>query len=110
MYTNPQPTIQEMNRTIAEFDGWIYTESGKSAKKGKNGNSYPSNAIRYHDKWFWLKPVIDKIFTYALAYPEQVKPIIEMRIVVHIKAAHEKVYEFAKWYLENEKPTKKAGL
>lgn len=97
------PSIPEMNRTIAEFDGWVFTESGKSAKKGKNGNSYPAGALRYHDRWYWLKPVIDNIFTYALAYPDQVKPIIEMRIVVNIKQAHKRVYEFAKWYKENLK-------
>lgn len=56
-----------------------------------------------HDKWFWLKPVIDKIFTMALDYPEQVKPITDMRIVVNIGQAYERVYEFAVWYKENVK-------
>jgi len=45
-----------------------------------------------------LRGVIDKIFTYAIAYPEQVSPILEMSIVVGISAAHEKVYKFCEWY------------
>jgi len=92
------PTITEMNRTIAEFDGWIYGKAGKYARKGKNGSPFRAEHIHYHDSWNWLKPVIDKIFTYALLYPDQVKPITDLRIVAHIKVAHEKVYEFAKWY------------
>lgn len=97
------PSIPEMNRTIAEFDGWRYTSSGKYAIKGKNGGPYKAEFLRYHDKWHWLKPVIDKIFMYAIAYPDQVKPFLEMRIVVGIKFAHQAVYEFALWYKENVK-------
>lgn len=92
------PTIPEMNRIIGELDGWIYSASGHTAKRGRNGPSYKAEFLRYHDSWKHLKPVIDKIFGFALAYPDQVKPIIEMRIVVNIKIAHERVYEFALWY------------
>jgi len=98
------PTIPEMNRTIGELDGWIFSRSGKTAKKGKNGPWRNTKDFRYHDSWKWLKPVIDEIFGYALVHPEKVKPIIEMRIVVNIKFAHERVFEFAKWFqtLNNE--------
>lgn len=58
--------------------------------------------LKYHTSWDWLKPVVDEIFKYALAHPEQVKPIREMSIVVTINSCWEKVVQFIQWHNSNK--------
>ena len=90
------PTIEQMNEVIARFDGRkLYGRYTIDNYGGDTHMALPE--MKYHTSWDWLKPVIDEIFKYYLAYPYEVRPVIEMKIVVGIKPAHEKVYQFCKW-------------
>jgi hypothetical protein len=48
------------HRAIAEFDGWIFTSSGKFATKGRNGTNRRLSDLHY-DRWEWLMPVFIKL-------------------------------------------------
>jgi hypothetical protein len=92
-------TTQEGNKLIAEF---LQLESRKPSwsmaiQFNRNGYWIPVGTLEYHTSWDWLRPVIDKIFEYALAYPEETHKVIDMRIVVNIDAAWEKSVEFIKF-------------
>jgi hypothetical protein len=107
--TETKPGVEEMNRVIAEFMELKYdpfkTDSSKFYIE-RNNNGWQSRSYfnpLYHSSWDWLKPAIDKIFTYAIAHREQVDKIIKMSIVVRIKAAHEAVYDFITWYNSQNK-------
>jgi hypothetical protein len=91
-----EPTIEQKNVELAKFEGRLF--HGYPIEKFGTNRFNELPVMKYHKSWDWLKPVIDEIFKYALAYPEQVKPIIDMSIVVDIKAAHEKVFQFIQWY------------
>lgn len=108
MTQSNETTIEQMNETIARFMGGIkqiIPEGGLHGyKEGTvlwmclfSDNADSVRLLEYHISWDWLKPVIDKISEYILVYPEQVKLIIEMKVVVNIQAAHERVYLFCKW-------------
>lgn len=89
------------NIAIAAFMGkTVYPIKGtKQFKKWKGeACNYQWFDLKYHEDWNVLRAVIDKISTYAIAYPEQVKKVIDMKIVVYIGAAHKAVYDFITWY------------
>lgn len=109
-----EPTIDVMNKLIAVFDGYQFHKGDPDHKCNfcfagdepctpsvdrfvKDSKVVFHYELKYHTSWDSLKPVIDEIFKYALAHPEEVRPIHEMSIVVSIQAAHEKVYEFCNW-------------
>jgi hypothetical protein len=48
-------------RSLAEFDGWIFSASGNTAQKGRNGSARRLTDLHYHDKWEWLFPVYMKL-------------------------------------------------
>ncbi len=124
MAQSNEPAIIEMNEAIAIFDGWRLIKGNpelvcpscdegkvpqmccicdqKNDRFQKDGKMVSRTYFRYHASWDNLKPVIDEIFKYALAYPEHVRPVREMSIVVDIQAAHEKVYKFCKWFNEQK--------
>jgi hypothetical protein len=99
-----KPTIEDMNKVIAEFMGLKYDPAKTDAHKfyvEKEKDGWKSKTYcnpLYNSSWDSLKPVIDEIFTYALAHPGKVKKIAGMSIVVDIRAAHEAVYEFITWH------------
>lgn len=124
MDRSKEPAIAEMKYAIAKFMGYEkvhvgYAGTEEETEWQRNNEEWMSKVgienvgdyivnvkedkwhnwedVKYHTSWDWLKPVIDEIFKYALAYPDQVKPIIAMSVVVDIKAAHERVYKFCKW-------------
>jgi hypothetical protein len=47
-------------RALAEYDGWIFTSSGKFATKGRNGTNRRLSDLHY-DRWEWLYPVYLKL-------------------------------------------------
>jgi len=73
------------------------TQVGRYIVNVKENKWHQWDDVKYHSSWDQLKPVIDEIFKYALAYPQQVRRIIDMSVVVGISAAHEKVYQFIQW-------------
>lgn len=114
--------IQEMNKIIGIFDGLEFIAGNKKGSCDKHRYNLPDEKctcyeqydhfydkqgkrlfdLQYHSSWDAIKPIIDKIYTYALAYPEQVNIIRKMSIVVEIKAAHQRCYDFIIWY--NQQP------
>lgn len=102
MTQSNEPTIATMNEAIALFDGYERYEDSCGIwfkREGLIKCLHPKlQDLKYHTSWDKLKPVIDEIFKYALAHPEEVRPVREMSIVVNILAAHEKVYKFCNWY------------
>ena len=97
-----EPTTDQMNETIALFDGWQRIKGEHASLYKKDGKVYALGDFKYHTSWDLLKPVIDEIINYILVHPEQVRPVREMSIMVNIQAAHEKVYKFCKWFNQNK--------
>lgn len=102
--------IIEGNKIIAEFIGYKYSEKRgchytgiRNDETGQHQDYTEYWNLKYHSSWDWLKPVIDKIFIYALAYPEQVNAIRDISIVVDIVHCWEKVVQFITWYNEHKK-------
>jgi hypothetical protein len=85
----------EGNKLIAEFMGESINYEYKRASPSPR---VVKRILKYHTSWDWLKPVVDKIFTYSLAYPEQTKVIRDISIVVNIQGCYEKVIQFIIWY------------
>lgn len=99
-----EPTIEQMNEAIALFMGnKPYEDSRYGILWNSPVDGKTCFSLQYHSSWDWLKPVINEIFNYALAHPEQVKAIIDMSVVVDISAAHEKVYQFISWHNDHSK-------
>jgi len=48
------------NRAIAEYDGWIFSASGNSAQRGRNGTNRRLSDLHY-DRWEWILPVYMKL-------------------------------------------------
>jgi len=48
------------NRAIAEYDGWIFSASGNSAQRGRNGTNGRLSDLHY-DRWEWILPVYMKL-------------------------------------------------
>ena len=100
--------IHEDNVLIAEFMGYKVKTLTNTAYFGwgyttylysKNGKT--TDEVFYHLSWDWLKPVIDKIGTYTLVYPEQVQKVRDMSIIVTIQAAYDQVSEIINWFNTN---------
>lgn len=47
-------------RSLAEYDGWIFSASGNTAIKGRNGTARRLSDLHY-DRWEWLFPVYTKL-------------------------------------------------
>lgn len=93
------------NILIAEFMGGklkYYSISNEPYYRMKDKTDWMPQRLVYHLSWDKLKPVIDEIFTYAIAYPEQVKVIRDISIVVEIGGCWQKVVDFIIWYNEHK--------
>jgi hypothetical protein len=55
-----EPTIEQMNKTIAVFDGYKISKSGKTYRKDNESSPYRVRDIKYHSSWDWLMPVWKK--------------------------------------------------
>lgn len=47
-------------RLLAEFDGWIFSASGRNCIRGRNGTNRRLSDLHY-DRWEWLFPVYSKL-------------------------------------------------
>jgi hypothetical protein len=63
-----------MTRTLAEYDGWIFTSSGNFATKGRNGTNRRLSDLHY-DRWDWLLPIYNKLCVEAMEYREDMMRI-----------------------------------
>lgn len=52
-------------RSLAEFDGWIFTNTGKNCQRGRNGTNRRLTDLHYHDRWDWIMPVYTKLCAIA---------------------------------------------
>lgn len=103
-----QQVMEEGNKIISDFME-LETESVDGVlwhRVEKSGIHPYSIKVEYHSSWDWLKPVIDEIFTYSLAHPEQVDKIRKISIVVDIMPCWEKCVEFIKWLNNYQSQTK----
>lgn len=48
-------------QAVAEYDGWIFSNTGQSAIKGRNGTNRRLTDLHYKDEWRWLMPVYMKL-------------------------------------------------
>ena len=55
--------IEENNKLIAEFMGWSFSKSGKTARigKGKGTSAYRLKDLHFSTSYDWLMPVVEKI-------------------------------------------------
>jgi len=61
-------------RAIAEYDGWIFSASGNSVQRGKNGTNRRLSDLHY-DRWEWLLPVYNKLCVEAMEYREDMMKV-----------------------------------
>lgn len=47
-------------RSLAEYDGWIFSASGNTAQRGRNGTARRIADLHY-DQWEWIMPVYTKL-------------------------------------------------
>lgn len=101
------------NELIAEF-------MGLTLKKKINGINYynvPAGHIEshnasmgdfaYHRRWDWIMPVVYKIASFRMAYPEETSKVCDCKVVIDRIVLYAKVIDFIKWYNKNENPTYK---
>jgi len=48
-------------RHLAEFDGWIFSNTGQSCQRGRNGTNRRLTDLHYHDRFEWLFPAYLKL-------------------------------------------------
>lgn len=103
----------EGNKLIVEFMGYGFLPDSFGGKIPHYQDGYYFNPsfdespiilkeAKYHSSWDWLRPVIDKIFTYSIAHPEEAGKVCNMKIIVNIDAAWEMVAKFIQWYNDNQ--------
>jgi len=93
-------TTEQKNEVIALWDGWVidnsFPDKGRVYRKGAKLEM--DTTLKYHSSWDWIKPVIDKIAEYRLAYPEQTALVCDCKVVVEIQYLHENVFQFCQWH------------
>jgi hypothetical protein len=47
-------------RAVAEYDGWIFSATGNSVQKGRNGTNRRLTDLHY-DRWEWLLPIYTRL-------------------------------------------------
>ena len=126
---NTVPTVEEMNKVIAEFMEYEITEMETYREFRKDGYLWYENEIKYHSSWDWLMPVVEKIesiyddfhgyfgiyiggngctvqgtkFRPDVAMPRYVY-YDEVTLATKIEATHKVVYNFIIWYNQNQSP------
>lgn len=97
---NQTPSIQEMNRVIAVFDGWQHRGGGVFYKieLGVNTAKHVSE-LTYHSDWNELHRIFEKCYkVFQEYYPMHVFWFTSLRFDTPIEEAHEAIYKFIQWY------------
>lgn len=94
--------LQQEIIEVAAFMGMTPAYSGKEITGwfGLDGRMAILGQYKPNEDWNELKQVIDEIFKYAIAYPDQVLPVRSMKIVVDILPAWEQVVKFCTWLIK----------
>lgn len=98
----------DINRTIAEFDGFIFSGTGGSARRGVNGPVHVAKNIKY-DSYNRLMPVYRKVREVAFEMRENEVPgkmftaVQQQLLFGTVDEFRQKIYEFVKWLNENKK-------
>jgi len=102
-----QQSVIEGNRVINEFAPEITKNLFEEEMYYIPDHIEFIPVLKYHSSWDWLKPVVDKIFEYSLAYPEQTKWVCSAKIVVEIIPCWMNVIKFIRWYNTHNPSTPK---
>lgn len=62
-------------RAIAEYDGWIFSVTGHTAIKGRNGSSRRMKDLHYSDRWDWLMPIYSRLCVECGEHREELRNI-----------------------------------
>lgn len=72
-------------RHLAEFDGWIFSASGNTAQRGRNGTARRLTDFHYHDRWEWIMPVYSKLCARCTAAHKELMKSIQSAILLNDK-------------------------
>lgn len=75
-------------RAIAEYDGWIFSATGNSAQRGRNGSNRRLSDLHY-DRWEWLLPVYMKLCVRHGEHREEIMKIQSAILLNDIEMAGE---------------------
>ena len=95
------PTTDQMNETIALFDGWQRIKGEHASLYKKDGKVYALGDFKYHTSWDWLMPVIKKILHEVDAVNTEFR-LRTALIKCDREACHKAVYKFIVWYNQNK--------
>ena len=114
--------ITENNKLIADFLGWKKGRGTNTHKKTflvpNKGGVYPIEALKFHNDWNWLIPVVEKIEIQSKelfgAYEDVIingcgcgiatkDDMISIAATSKIEAVYMACVEYIKWYNEKNK-------
>lgn len=72
-------------RHLAEFDGWIFSASGHTAQKGRNGTARRLTDLHYHDRWEWIMPAYAKLCARCSTEHQDLMKAIQSAILLNDK-------------------------
>lgn len=115
MTQSNEPTIDQMNSTIARFMGITPVPAGTK----RLGDIKPPHEsivfLNYHEKWELLMPVVEKIETigntiriytgHTTICTKEGLPVCQMVDESKINATHKAVYQFITWYNQQNATT-----
>lgn len=91
---------------IAAYDGWIFSASGNTATKGRNGTTRRVTDLHYLTSWQWLMPVYIKL---CGEYSGELMKVVQSAILLgDIEVAGEgckKIIQNQKYACENQNKT-----
>jgi hypothetical protein len=114
-----EPTIEQMNEAIAQFEGWQLIKGNpnhtcpscdegkvpsgwctcylKHSRFLKNGSCQSVTYFKYHSSWDWLIPVVEKAMNLRVKSPATYNPELMFRIEIvngytEIKGTGEKIF------------------
>lgn len=82
---------------VAKFMGWTPSKHHKPEHGylwRKDFGTQHESYLKYDQSWDALKPVIDKIGEYTLAYPDESRKVTGCRVIIDIKYMYAEVVFF----------------